>query len=46
MINSERAPQDEVGMALLKAYLTPDHFTRSINSIAPDGARTLPSWIT
>src|SRR6516164_5741129 len=23
-----------------------DHFTRSISSIAPAGARTLPSWIT
>ena len=25
---------------------TPGYFTRSINSIAPAGARTLPSWIT
>jgi len=24
----------------------PDHLTRAINSMAPAGARTLPSWIT
>ena len=29
-----------------QAGLKPDYFTRSINSIAPAGARTLPSWMT
>jgi hypothetical protein len=31
---------------LALAILRSGYFTRSINSIAPDGARTLPSWIT
>ena len=32
--------------ARLKRGQRPVYFTRSINSIAPAGARTLPSWIT